>query len=162
MLRSFSLRPLPITLLALGLCAASGCGEKTGTVSGKVLYRGKPAAGAHVNFVPDKGYPLAALVGDDGAYLIRGLPYGSYKVTVQGAGESEGERTELDNMRKASFESGKGQQGFDEMMKQKAAAAKKAAATGPTLPIKYREVNTTPLVFNVIGSDGTYDFELKD
>ena len=76
--------------------------------------------------------------------------------------QPEVDRTEIDNMRKKAVESGKGQEGFDEMMKQKAAGAKKAAPTGPVLPAKYREQSTTALVYNVIGPDGTYDFELKD
>lgn len=77
-------------LVAGGLCWLSGCGASpTGQVTGTVILYQKPVAGAELVFEavdnPHEQYFGAS--GDDGQYRVsyrtkKGLPVGTYKVTV--------------------------------------------------------------------------------
>ncbi len=83
-------------LVASALAALSGCGESNGLfpVSGQVTYRGEPAAGARVSFLP-KGPDAAsgevprAEVGPDGSFRLAsgdlgaGAKPGRYAVLVE-------------------------------------------------------------------------------
>jgi len=62
--------------LVLGLIAGCG-GGKTASVSGQVTYNGKPVTGGSLSFTPiptsggqEPGKPGAAVVGDDGKYVV--------------------------------------------------------------------------------------------
>jgi hypothetical protein len=93
-------------LLGAWIFASAGCGNSSGTypVSGKVLYRGAPAAGALVTFVrrdaSDRMHEQIpqGVVGEDGTFSLSGplgagaLP-GEYAVLVEwkvGAGKVKG------------------------------------------------------------------------
>jgi hypothetical protein len=78
------------------MIASFGCGNSSGTypVSGKVLYRGEPAAGATVTFVrrdaSDRIHELTpqGVVREDGTFSLasplgRGAPPGEYAVLVE-------------------------------------------------------------------------------
>jgi hemoglobin len=52
-------------------------------ITGKVLYKGKPAAGAQVSFVPAEGKPVSGKVAADGTYQLTVKP-GVYAITVSG------------------------------------------------------------------------------
>lgn len=74
---------LTLSLLAL---VSSGCGGKTGSVSGKVLYEGKPLPGGYVNFMSEGATSVVKTseIKADGSYSVSGLPVGPAKITVQG------------------------------------------------------------------------------
>jgi len=70
--------------LALGLFslpALTGCGEQTGTVTGKVLFDGKPLSRGQVTFISDSGTPRPAVIDHDGKYTLQ-IPPGNFKITV--------------------------------------------------------------------------------
>jgi hypothetical protein len=54
----------------------------TGSVEGKVRFRGKPLSGGVVGFHPEKGKPVLAKIDTDGNYLAPAVPVGAVKVTV--------------------------------------------------------------------------------
>jgi hypothetical protein len=92
------IRRLSLAAAVVGLCAgAGGCGSPAGLVpvSGKVLYRGEPAAGAVVYFHQEgnTGNPQlpnpVGIAQDDGTFLLnsdglgKGAPPGRYSVFVE-------------------------------------------------------------------------------
>jgi hypothetical protein len=71
----------PGFVLALALLTV-GCSSK-GTVSGKVIYKGKPLAGGMVTFVPEGGgAAVTAPIQEDGSYTIAKIPPGPVKIAV--------------------------------------------------------------------------------
>jgi hypothetical protein len=61
-----------ILLLALPL-AAAGCGSgrpETFSVTGTVIYQGKPLAGATVNFIPKNTHPASGLTDAQGRFTL--------------------------------------------------------------------------------------------
>src|SRR5205085_628371 len=69
--------------LVVGL-AVVGCGGKggTGTVSGKVTYKGAPLKGGRVGFATANKQNVVADIGEDGSYTAPDVPTGPAKVTV--------------------------------------------------------------------------------
>ena len=90
-------RSILVLAVAMSSAALSGCGNTTGPVpvSGKVLYRGEPAAGAVVYFhrLMEPGSPIESIpygiVEDDGSFQLasdnlgNGARPGSYNVLVE-------------------------------------------------------------------------------
>lgn len=73
---------LGVLLLALG-GMLSGCGgSSTGTVSGKVTFKGQPLKGGNVSIIPKAGGVLKTTIGEDGSYSISKVPVGSAKAAV--------------------------------------------------------------------------------
>jgi hypothetical protein len=102
--QSSMLRRLGLVLAAAsGSLAATGCGNPPGLypVSGKVAYKGEPAAGAVVYFHregPSSTSPRAipsGIVEDDGSFFLScdgvgdGCPPGEYAVLIEWRGKSE-------------------------------------------------------------------------
>ncbi len=73
-----------ICLLALGLLlpALSGCGAKSGTISGKVTYKGNPVGGGTVTFLDSKQRAASSPIGADGSYSIEKVAPGPVKIGV--------------------------------------------------------------------------------
>jgi hypothetical protein len=58
-------------------------GDTKTHVSGRVTYKGKPVAGATVNFVSQEGKDnYNAAVNDDGTYTVKGIKPGKYGIAV--------------------------------------------------------------------------------
>jgi hypothetical protein len=83
-----------LALIAVPLALAlPGCGgdsvAETAEVSGVVLYKGQPVAGAEVNFRPKEGHPATGRTGPDGRFVLTtyeegdGAVPGTHTVTVQ-------------------------------------------------------------------------------
>lgn len=73
-------------LAAVGLLSLTvGCGGAAkGTVSGKVLYKGKPLPGGTVSFVPPEGKgTVVAQIGEDGSYSVSKVPVGEVTIIVE-------------------------------------------------------------------------------
>jgi hypothetical protein len=67
-------------LLALLVC---GCGEKkTGTVRGKVTFKGQPLPEGIVSFVSDQGQVVTGRV-HDGEYVVKEVPIGPARVMIR-------------------------------------------------------------------------------
>lgn len=62
---------------------AAGCGKSTGSLSGKVYYKGAPLKGGHVIFACADGKTEQPEIGEDGSYRIDKLPVGVVKVGVE-------------------------------------------------------------------------------
>ena len=73
-------KPLPVLFL---LIFAVGCGQKTGTVSGTVLWEGKPVENGVIEFVPldDKTIPATPAQIIDGKYQAT-VPLGRMQVQL--------------------------------------------------------------------------------
>jgi len=72
--------------LVLAALAMSGCtGKPTGTVSGKVTYKGQPVTSGEVQFIDQsKGLGASGKLDGSGNYTLEGqLPAGTYKVYIQ-------------------------------------------------------------------------------
>jgi hypothetical protein len=68
-------------VLLPGLLAA-GCGN-TGTVSGKVSYKGQPLGGGTILFVAPGQKTVKSAIAPDGSYTISGIPAGTIKIAVE-------------------------------------------------------------------------------
>jgi hypothetical protein len=75
--------------LGVVLALASGCGVATGTASGKISFKGMPAAEADIKFVADADAKLEFFgrSSADGSYTMSyremsGMPVGKYSVTI--------------------------------------------------------------------------------
>jgi hypothetical protein len=68
----------------------NGCGSKTGTVFGRVIYQGKPVPGGMVNFLPQveqhQGQVFSSIIDENGNYKVIKVPIGPGKITVQDPG----------------------------------------------------------------------------
>jgi hypothetical protein len=63
------------------LLAAAGCGN-TGTVSGRVTYKGEPVPGGVITFYGANGRTDSGRIEADGRYAVYQAPLGEVKVTV--------------------------------------------------------------------------------
>jgi hypothetical protein len=68
-------------VLAVGL-ASAGC-SRSGTVSGKVSYKGETLGGGSVLFFSPGQKSVSATIGPDGSYTIAGIPSGEVKIAVE-------------------------------------------------------------------------------
>jgi hemoglobin len=57
--------------------------EKTATISGKVLFSGKPLAAGKVVFHPEEGKPTTGEIKEDGTYSVKSLLPGKYTLTIE-------------------------------------------------------------------------------
>jgi hypothetical protein len=74
-----------LTLVLLIPPAAVSAQPNTGTVTGKVTYRGKPLADGLVTFLA-KGAKVVAKIHPDGAYKASGVPVGKVLIVVESKG----------------------------------------------------------------------------
>jgi hypothetical protein len=63
------------------LLLAAGCNSR-GSISGKVLYKGKPMPGGKVLFIHEKKGAFSALIHPDGTYSFTDIPTGQVKIAV--------------------------------------------------------------------------------
>jgi hypothetical protein len=149
-------------MLVACVAVAAGCGPKGLTVSptsGTVTYKGKPVAGATVQFMPEKGSPCDGRTDDSGKYTILyrgkpGAPVGPCRVTVSkpaapdmSQGMSDPKPEDLARLSAAT------------MAKKPAPAAKDDA-----IPAKYSTVEKSGLKAEVTSdaSKNVFDFNLED
>ena len=75
-------RPAYHALLLCLLLGAAGCGA-SGSVTGKVLYKGHPLEGGTVLFVSPGRASVTAEIGPDGSYSIPKIPAGPVHIAVE-------------------------------------------------------------------------------
>ena len=145
---------------------AAGCGPKGLTVyptSGTVTYKGKPVAGALVQFMPAKGSPCNGRTDETGKYTILyggkpGAPVGPCRVTVS-TNVVDASMT----MPPGSVEATPADLGrltVESMEKKRAPPAKDKNG----IPAKYSSVETSRLeaVVTSDASKNVFDFDLQD
>jgi hypothetical protein len=72
---------------ALALLApAAPAQEKTGTVTGLIVYKGKPLSGGSVTFVFGKDAKIKGKINGDGTFKVEGLPVGVAKIAIESKG----------------------------------------------------------------------------
>jgi hypothetical protein len=137
-------RPLAAGVLLLALAALAGCSDdrmKTGYVTGKLTYKGKPVPNGTVTFVPEaRGVPSASgEIQPDGTYRLTtykphdGAVIGAHKIMIVAVQDTGGRLPE------------------------------ERAATPPlVVPEKYMRTATSGLSADVKEGENTFDFELKD
>jgi hypothetical protein len=81
----FKYTPLGVVLLSLLFCA--GCGQKTGTLKGKVTLNGTPLPSGTVTVYGGKNDSITrnGEISSDGTYRIDKVPVGKVKITVSSA-----------------------------------------------------------------------------
>jgi len=145
-------RIVTVSLLALVL---AGCGPKrtkSGTVSGKVSYKGQPVNGAALLLYPAAGGDAAINVGVNqaGEFHIVDVPAGEYKIVVRGtAGAQQVDPRMLKNMPPDK--------------RAEAEAKLKDMNTPPTIkfPDKYKDPKTTDLKVTITDKNETKDLDLQ-
>lgn len=70
--------------------------DKTGTVSGKVVYQGQPLPGGTITFVPAKGKPVTVAIDADGNYKATAVPVGAARIAVETASLKPGRKPPKD------------------------------------------------------------------
>lgn len=141
-------RPSPILYAAVlaGWLLCSGCGDDlhsgpTGSVTGKVSYRGTPLTGGFISlYCPETGHTAASAIQTDGQYSIMYangplIGVGRYQVSVTPPLPPIHEPGEPVIVEKTS---------------------------GPRIPKKYLEFLTTDLTIDVVEGPQTINIELKD
>jgi hypothetical protein len=143
-----------IVTVSVVLLLLVGCGKSrnpSGTLSGKVTYKGQPVNGATLLLYPTaagQGAEFPIPVAQDGTFRTSDVPLGNYKVVVQPSAGDPGPSTKgmtPDQIAK---------------MKEKIDSLK-TPATIP-IPDKYKQKEKTDLTVNVTGGSQQWDPELKD
>lgn len=150
-------RSVVVAVLGMGLLGWAGCGGdselpgETGTVIGKVTYKGKPVpAGTTVSFVnQDNGMAAVGQVAADGGYslLMRGerkVLTGPYRISVNPAAVTQ-DLTADPEAYKAIME-----------------GQAKAPGMEAAFPEKYKSPETSGLAFSVQPGSNIFDIDLKD
>jgi hypothetical protein len=151
------------------LLLAAGCSSR-GTVTGKVLYQGKPMPGGKVVFIGQKG-AFSGMVGPDGSYQVTNVPTGQVKIAVVGP-PSPGEVAnhpslllkraprdiDLEKVRK-SLPPDVDEKGMRQMVGLPDA---KPPAPRASIPPKFSDPEKSGLTCTVTGGPQTHDITLQD
>jgi hypothetical protein len=90
----FHARSCRLVLAVVAGLLASGCGgARTGTVAGKVSYRGQPLPGGFVDFISENGQVTTGPIKPDGTYAVAHVPIGPAAITVRDLSGALGERS---------------------------------------------------------------------
>jgi hypothetical protein len=77
-------RRLLTALTFLSVLGAAGCGSSSsGTVTGKVTYKGAAVPGGTVSFFGADNWTGSAHLGEDGSYSIANVPAGTVRISVE-------------------------------------------------------------------------------
>jgi len=158
-------RFVPAASLLL-LFVASGCGpgnSTSGTVSGKVTYKGQPVTGGSLAFHTKEGAIYPTVINEDGTYTLTGMPTGDMTVTV------DTEALNPDKVIPTYGEPGQpgqpGQPGAGGTMQPPpgvAAPPQKETGKYIKIPEKYNDPTKSGLTVNVTSTGTKKDFDLSD
>ena len=132
--------------VALALTVAiAGCGDSrgpTGTVSGKVTFKGQPVTEGMVSFVSAEGHGASGLLDSAGNYTLvtadgPGVPAGDYKVAIRPPVTGDPDELPID---------------FDPAEQPEY----------PNIPSKYRSPTNSSLTATVKEDANTFDFDMTD
>jgi hypothetical protein len=136
-------RRLEVWLLLAGTLLAGGCGKSTGSVSGKVTYKGQPLSSGKVTFLGERASAFG-LIGPDGTYSIPNAPAGQVTITVEN----------LKVVKSMTMDPSK--------MGGSASDAPPVRPSEPAVeaPIGYADAKTSRLTYEVKSGQQTHDIEL--
>jgi hypothetical protein len=139
---------------------AAGCSSR-GTVSGKVLYKGKPLPGGSVIFIHQQG-AFSSGIREDGSYSIDRIPTGPVKIAVIGLIKAVGPLPKGVKAEKLKQNTPKLQEKVPQeimaAMTRPPEAGKKSAVF---FPPKYSNPEQSGLEYTVVGGPQTYDIQLE-
>jgi hypothetical protein len=144
------------------LLVAAGC-SRTGTVSGKVTYKGQPLTAGIVQFFPEgKGGDYSSPIKEDGSYSISKLPPGPAKIAVVSNTTNPAANMPMMGGRGPAE---KGMKEAAEMMKKSkgddaAGASPFEVKQGVAIPPKYNSPEESGLSLNVTGGSQPHDIKL--
>jgi hypothetical protein len=136
-------KPAMFLKFVLGFSLFSlGCGPYSGSVSGKVNYKGKPLPGGLVTIVHPDGRTKQTKIQPDGTYSIPDAPGGDVKIAVKTV-------PPIPSLPGNPFDKG-----------QKVEAAKPAGDYVP-IPGKYANQESSGLATKISRGSNTFDIELQ-
>lgn len=146
-------RIVTVALVALLLAGCGPKGKKSGAVTGKLTYNGKPVNGALILLYPAAGGDTSSLsvpVTQEGEFHISDVAPGEYKVVVQGTAGAQQVNPAM----------------LRGMSPEKQAEAKEKLShmnTPPTIkfPDKYKALKTTDLRVTVTDKNESKDLDLQ-
>jgi hypothetical protein len=165
----FSLRALHPgwSLIVCLLLGTAGCASN-GTISGKVLYRGKPLPGGTVTFLPAGGKgAFNSEIQQDGSYNLTQVPPGEVTIIVETESKNPApqinpqvgakEAKNVKNMRE------KRQEEKTRMLEWRTRSQPRLPSKEQYVPIpaSYKDPDKSGLTYTVTGGSQTYDIELK-
>ncbi len=146
-------RMLVGVLLLIGLVGCSGNSKRSGTITGKITYKGQPVNNAALLMYPagttKEGDAITIPVTAEGEFIIQELNPGEYHIVVQGA-EGNSQEADLSKIPENKREE----------VKKKLEAMR--PPTTIKFPDKYKKLKTTTLKIEVNNKDRKEDLELKD
>jgi hypothetical protein len=143
-----------LMVVGMALLLLTGCGESTGTVSGRVTFNGKELDGGFVSFASEKNTtvpPIRVKINSDGSYKAPGIAYGVNKIGVEPPQKSA-----------ASLMKDKGKMPEDKDMA-KAKEVYGVTGGGGTyvdIPSAFRNPETSNLVVTVDSSTKKHDIDV--
>ena len=154
MSRAFSARiGLCGGLVLLSLASLSGCGGRSGYVSGKVTHQGKPVTSGAVIFHGADGRSDSGNIDAEGKYVVAQAPVGVVKVTVDTGPARPVTPPKIVGPKR------------DDPAKHPGEKAEGNSGKGPprkaiVVPEKYKDPDQSGLSFKVTGGKQTYDVKL--
>jgi len=168
--RIIVIRLVCFLILLGGALSSIGCSSRaTGTVKGKVTYKGAVLKTGNINFVSSEGQgSSAAQIGEDGTYTIPTLIAGSYKVVIETESYNPAKTTSQNKFAPKSSDvpakpldpSIKPPEGYHPS-NPATAQALRAGARYTEIPAKYGKSETTDVTFTATGGSQTFDIDLK-
>jgi len=165
-------------VLICGTVVLVGCSRPTGSISGKVTYKGELLKVGNISFVSTEGQQTAStMINEDGTYTIQNITAGSCKVCVETSSYNPANMSG-DKFAQAKYNMPGGQ-------KQKEAAAAKPLDSSIKVPEgyhpsdpadaqskrnkarftsiseKYAKSDTTDLSYTVVAGAQTFDIDLQ-
>jgi hypothetical protein len=174
------IRSVFLFVLVCGVVALVGCSRPTGTISGKVTYKGEPVKIGNISFVSTEGQTtVSAILAEDGTYTIPTISVGSCKVCVDtssfnpkttssakgsyGAkGGKDGKEGKSDKVEPKPLDpsTSKIPEGYHPSNPMDTPASKNKARY-TAIPEKYAKPESTDLTYTVVAGSQTFDIELK-
>jgi hypothetical protein len=148
--RKIALRRSFVALTAACLVGVLGCSKATeGTVTGKVMFQGKPLQGGTVKLWNNKGADAFNLaINNEGVCNGTNVPPGEYKVTIEPINTGGGSSPMMDEATKAK------------MQKEMGGAV---MSTSVQLPAKVTDPKQTDLTWSIkAGKNDTKTFDIKE
>lgn len=154
-----------------GVFTLAGCGRSVGSITGKVVFQGKPLKGGNISFVSTEGEPSAAsAIAEDGSYSIPRITSGEYKVVVEtatlkplppGSFEVPGQpKTKVEKL-DTNPDVPAGYRPSNPADASAAAAQTFKVKHYVEIPIHFSRSESTTLTYTVVGGSQTHDVELK-
>jgi hypothetical protein len=168
-----SIRIACLFCFVAAVAVLSGCGRSSGSITGKISYKGSPVKGGTVSFQSTESADLkyGGYINEDGTYTVPLITAGSYKIIVetssakvkqqksnykgnQSSGAKDAPAKELSQEIKEKMPEGYHASNIGE------AQAIRNAARYIEIPASYGNADSTKLTYTATGGSQTYDINL--